>query len=131
MKWRPLKPRLPVRYFVSDKRYIIDDEHEGHKFEWVIKLYPSSEKPGPTVGCPECLGRGKYGGGLGSYDDDDNRECWRCHGTGKIVDPNWEGWHPEPPKELIDGLRKVWREYWNKKMNDEFELTPPPPGDPK
>lgn len=96
-------------------RYSIVDEHDGYKFEWMLKLYPDSTKPGPLVGCTVCLGRGRI-----EFEDPD--QCWRCKGSGQVVDPNWS-WNPEPPKELVDAIRKVWKDYWNKQMNEKFELT--------
>jgi hypothetical protein len=53
---------------------------------------------------------------------DDPEPCFFCNNTGKQVDPNYR-WVPEPPKELVDALRKVWREHWNKIENDNFKLT--------
>lgn len=101
-------------------KYTISDEHEGHKFEWVYDLRPNSRKQGPLITCIQC--RGSSGRHFGMIDEP--TDCSRCNNTGKIIDPYFV-WKPEPPKELLDGLMKVWRDYWNKQENESFVLTPP------
>ena len=102
-------------------RYVIDDVHEGHRFEWVIELKPSHGPNPPQIDCPGSTGHpGRHW--ENTYGNEDSRTCWRCHGSGKINDPNFK-WEPKPPAELIRNLRKVWKDYWNKVQNDRFTLT--------
>jgi hypothetical protein len=100
-------------------RYEIEGEHDGHKFNWNLTLKPSSYKPAPITVCACCLGRGEVGGGLGSLDGP--QQCSTCYGSGTIADRSFK-WNPEPPKELVAALRKVWKDHWNKQQNDEFVL---------
>lgn len=103
---------------MSNARYVIPGEHDGHKFEWDLSLGPMSSKPAPLVTCPECHGSCKPHFGM----MDDPVNCFRCRNTGKVPDPSFI-WNPEPPKELVDALRKVWKDHWNKIQNDNFTLT--------
>lgn len=95
-------------------RLLIEGEHEGHHFTWDLSLRPSSRKPAPQVRCDSCPPYNPY---------DDEKDCWRCHGTKLMDDPTFH-WEPEPPPELVAALRKVWKEHWNKQQNEKFELTP-------
>lgn len=106
---------------MSERRYIIDDVHEGHTFEWKLELKPSHGPNPPQVDCPENKGHpGRRWEDM--YGENDNRPCWRCGGCGKIADPKFK-WEPKPPKELVDELRRVWREHWNKLQNERFNLS--------
>jgi hypothetical protein len=107
---------------VSEKRYIIDDVHEGHAFEWKLELTPSHGPNIPQVDCsePSSGHRPGFHGGVDDYDE--SRPCWCCRGSGKMDDPKFR-WKPEPPEELVKELRRVWREHWNKLQNERFKLS--------
>lgn len=101
------------------KRYIVEDEHNGHKFEWKLELKPASSPYPPQVTCTVCHGSG----GRGHFKSlDDPEDCWRCNNTGTHADPSFV-WDPEPPPELVARLRKLWKDYWNEQQNEKFELT--------
>lgn len=91
--------------------YGIPDEHEGFHFKWTATITPERRPEPPFVTCNECLGRGS----------DEFEDCKKCDGTGKIRDPSFR-WEPKPPEDLVEAMRKAWKEYWNKYQNDNFNL---------
>lgn len=97
--------------------YNIEDEYEGFKFSWNISMSPSRKPPAPKVVCYSCNGCCKpY---FGMMDDPVN--CFVCNNTGVVDDPQYV-WKPPPPKELLEGLQSVVKEFWNKQQNDNFRL---------
>jgi len=98
-------------------RYVLKDTFQGHNFEWVLKLYPSHVPSAPDVTCTSCGGSCRPHFGM----LDDPVPCYRCNNTGKIPDPSYK-FDPPPPPELVEAIRKVWLDHWNKVENDKFEL---------
>lgn len=101
-------------------KFALKDIHEGFEFEWAITIRPDRYPSPPLVLCYSCNGNclGRRIFGMLS----DPVDCWRCHNTGKIPDPEFE-WEPKPPQELVDRLRKVYVEYWNEQQNKDFKLV--------
>lgn len=81
-------------------------------------MAPSSKPIPKDVPCPECGGRGRNVH-FGVYDEP--TDCWRCHNTGSVA--GHQDWDPPPPPELVEAIRKAWKDYWNKQENEKFELT--------
>jgi hypothetical protein len=99
-------------------RFVLLDEYQGHKFEWELKLRPSHTPNPPKVTCTSCHGSCRPHFGM----IDDPVDCWHCNNTGTIPDPNYK-FDPPPPPELVEALRKVWKDHWNKVENEKFTLT--------
>lgn len=82
------------------------DTEEWHLacfMEWKPKKEPYD------IQCPSCHGRGAIGGHF--KDLDGPRTCDQCSGSGQITHPGPSTPKPELPKELIEHLRKAWREF--------------------
>lgn len=87
-----------------------EDWHLAARLEWIPKKKPY------LINCPYCGGRGETGGGFGSFDPPDT--CQDCFGSGRSTHPGPDTEKPKLPEDLIEHLRKVWREYYNEKKEN-------------
>jgi hypothetical protein len=90
---------------------------------WHVELIFVGNLP-EKIKCPECDGRGRWRltgwGAMG--DDSDERTCDKCYGSGDKPNPAFV--MPAPPPILVEAIRKLVRDEWNKAQNTKFRLEP-------
>jgi len=89
----------------------LDNEHWhlSISMEWTPKLPTSASHT-----CPKCNGRRVVGGGFKSFEDE--RTCPECFGTGHLTKYVEYPAAPELPQDLIDKLRKVYKQHCKDKI---------------
>lgn len=85
-------------------RYANEEYYLNLHISWKLKANTVSE-----IKCERCNGKGRFGGGFGWYDEDDNT-CDTCRGSGKVKNPELTDM-PSIPKDLWEHMKKEFQAF--------------------